>query len=58
MSAQGGSALEPASECSNRNTSFQEICNGTLASPCDCVTSEECQVTHEDIPLIIVFTTA
>ena len=44
VSAQGESTLEPALECSNRNASFHEICNGTLASPCDCVTSAECQV--------------
>ena len=44
VSAQGESAFEPALGCPNRNTSFHEICNGTLASPCDCVTSEECQV--------------
>ena len=58
MSAQSGSALEPVLECSNRNTSFHEICNGTLVSPCDCVTSKECQVTNEDILLITAFTTA
>ena len=26
------------------NLDIQELCNGTLASPCDCESSQECQV--------------
>ena len=48
------SALQTTLQCSPGNTSFHEICYGTLASPCDCVTSEECQVICTD--LLLVFT--
>ena len=34
--------LEPESVCPNLN--IQELCNGTLASPCDCESSQECRV--------------
>ena len=30
-------------ECS-LDIDIQQLCNGTLASPCDCVSSQECQV--------------
>ena len=33
----------PETECS-LDIDIQQLCNGTLASPCDCMSSQECQV--------------
>ena len=38
-------ALLPETECS-LDIAIQQLCNGTLASPCDCMSSQECQVYH------------
>jgi hypothetical protein len=35
--------LEPESESVCPNLNIQELCNGTLASPCDCESSQECR---------------
>lgn len=35
--------LEPQTQIF-RELDIQELCNGTLASPCDCTSSSECQV--------------
>ena len=48
-SGSGGSGdsvlLEPEeSELVCPNLNIQELCNGTLASPCDCESSQECRV--------------
>ena len=48
-SGNGGSGdsnrLDPEeSESVCPNLDIQELCNGTLASPCDCDSSQECQV--------------
>ena len=48
-SGSGGSgdsvSLEPEeSESVCPNLNIQELCNGTLASPCDCESSQECRV--------------
>ena len=42
----GGDILQPmetTNDCSVE-LNIQRLCNGTFASPCDCETSEECQV--------------
>ena len=42
-SGNDGNLLEPRSECS-ADLDIQELCSGTLASPCNCELSQECQV--------------
>ena len=49
MTSSGGSGgvLEPQSEQCPVDLDIQNICNGTLASPCDCDSTSECQVCSE-----------
>ena len=46
-SAGSGGVLEPQSEECSVDLDIQKICNGTLASPCDCDSTAECLVCSE-----------